>query len=62
MVADLSDYASGNFGVVRPWANLSAVTQFLPGDLAAFVAANPGIPIEFEERSSNESHGRSATS
>ena len=54
LVADLSDYTSGYFGVVRLWANISAVTQFLPGDLAAFVAANPGIRIEFEERSSSE--------
>ncbi|MDR3670135.1 MAG: LysR family transcriptional regulator [Holophaga sp.] len=54
LVADLSDYASGSVGVVRLWANISAVTQFLPGDLAAFVTANPGIRIEFEERSSSE--------
>jgi DNA-binding transcriptional LysR family regulator len=54
LVADLSDYASGSFGVVRLWANISAVTQFLPGDLAAFAAANPGIRIEFEEQNSGD--------
>ncbi len=49
LAADLSDYASGLVGVVRLWANTSAVTQFLPDDLAAFTVANPGIRIEFEE-------------
>jgi DNA-binding transcriptional LysR family regulator len=50
--ADLSDYASGLTGVVRLWANTSAVTQFLPADVSAFVQANPGIRIELEEEDS----------
>jgi DNA-binding transcriptional LysR family regulator len=54
LVADLSDYASGGFGVVRLWANTSAVTQFLPSDLTAFAAANPGIRIELEEQNSSD--------
>jgi len=54
LTADLSDYASGLVGVVRLWANTSAVTQFLPNDLAAFTVANPGIRIEFEEGDSRE--------
>jgi DNA-binding transcriptional LysR family regulator len=54
LTADLSDYASGGFGVVRLWANTSAVTQFLPSGLAAFAAANPGIRIELEEQNSGE--------
>jgi DNA-binding transcriptional LysR family regulator len=41
-------------GVVRLWANTSAVTQFLPHDLAAFTLANPGIRIEFVEQNSRE--------
>lgn len=52
--ADLSDYAAGVVGVVRLWANTSAVTQFLPAQLAAFIAANPGIRIELEEQNSRE--------
>jgi DNA-binding transcriptional LysR family regulator len=52
--ADLSDYASGLVGVVRLWANTSAVTQFLPHDLSTFTAANPGIRIELEEGDSKE--------
>lgn len=52
--ADLSDYASGIMGVVRLWANTSAVTQFLPLALSDFSKANPGIRIELEEKNSNE--------
>jgi DNA-binding transcriptional LysR family regulator len=54
LAADLSDYASGLVGVVRLWANTSAVTQFLPTDIARFVQANPGIRIELEEEDSSE--------
>ncbi|MGO4329093.1 LysR family transcriptional regulator [Cupriavidus sp. 2TAF22] len=54
LVADLSDYASGIVGVVRLWVNTSAVTQFLPSELATFVQANPGIRIELEEQNSSE--------
>lgn len=54
LAADLSDYASGLVGVVRLWANTSAVTQFLPKDIAAFAQANPGIRIEFEEENSSD--------
>jgi len=50
--ADLSDHARGLIGVVRLWANTSAVTQFLPRDIAAFVAAHPGIRIELAEHDS----------
>lgn len=52
--ADLSDYACGMVGVVRLWANTSAVTQFLPRDLASFTLANPGIRIELMEENSRE--------
>jgi DNA-binding transcriptional LysR family regulator len=54
LAADLSDYASGIVGVVRLWANTSAVTQFLPLELAAFTKLNPGIRIELEEKNSSE--------
>jgi DNA-binding transcriptional LysR family regulator len=54
LAADLSDYAAGVVGVVRLWANTSAITQFLPADIAAFVAANPGIRIELEEQISEQ--------
>ena len=54
MAADLSDHAKGLLGVVRLWANTSAITQFLPGDLAAFSQAQPGIRIELNEADSHE--------
>ena len=52
LAAELSDHASGIVGVVRLWANTSAVTQFLPADVAAFLAAHPGIRLELHEHDS----------
>lgn len=54
LAADLSDHASGIVGVVRLFANTSAVTQFLPMHLAGFVAAHAGIRIEMDESDSRE--------
>ncbi len=54
MNADLSDHARGVIGVVRLWANTSAITQFLPADLAAFVASQPDIRIEMNEAESHD--------
>lgn len=54
MEADLSDHAKGLMGVVRLWANTSATTQFLPGDLAHFARLQPGIRIELTEADSHE--------
>lgn len=54
MSADLSDHARGLLGVVRLWANTSATTQFLPGDLADFARLQPGIRIELNEADSHE--------
>ncbi|GAB3490847.1 LysR substrate-binding domain-containing protein [Curvibacter fontanus] len=52
LAADMSDHAQGVLGVVRLWANTSAITQFLPGELAAFAKAHPGIRIELHEHDS----------
>ncbi len=54
MSADLSDHAKGMIGVVRLWANTSAVTQFLPDDLAGLARRQPGIRIELNEADSRE--------
>ena len=54
LAADLSDHARGIVGVVRLVANTSAVTQFLPADLARFIAAHAGIRIELDESDSRE--------
>ncbi|MFI5445152.1 LysR family transcriptional regulator [Polaromonas sp. UC242_47] len=46
------DYASGTRGQVRLFANISAITQFLPGDLARFAEEYPEIQLHLEERNS----------
>ena len=52
--SDLSDYAKGVKGHIRIKANTSAITQFLPKDLAAFSAAYPDVRFELEESRSGE--------
>lgn len=54
LAADLSDHARGVLGVARLWANTSAITQFLPADLAAFASLQPGIRIALNEADSHE--------
>ncbi|AGW94080.1 LysR family transcriptional regulator [Cupriavidus sp. DF5525] len=54
MAGDMSDFAIGVRGHVKVWANTSAVIQFLPGDIAAFLAAQPMIRISLEERLSQD--------
>jgi DNA-binding transcriptional LysR family regulator len=49
----LSDYASGVRGQVRLLANTSAIVQFLPADLAAFLKKHPTVKIDLEERTSD---------
>ena len=50
--AELSDYAKGVKGIVRIEANASALAQYLPTDLAAFLAQHPAIKLALgEERS-----------
>jgi DNA-binding transcriptional LysR family regulator len=50
MASEMGDYAVGVRGHVRMWVNTSAVIQFLPRDLPAFLTDNPGIRIALEER------------
>lgn len=54
LAADLSNYANGIIGVVRMWANTSAITQFLPCDLKAFATNNPSIRVDLEEENSSD--------
>lgn len=49
---ELAEHARGVRGFVRVLANLSAIVQFLPEDLQAFLAAQDGIGIDLEERPS----------
>jgi len=52
--AELSQYAQGLKGHIRILGNTAAVTEFLPDALANFLASNPFIDIDLEERLSHE--------
>ncbi|MTV39677.1 LysR family transcriptional regulator [Duganella radicis] len=54
MQADLAQFATGLKGQVRLLCNTSAMTEFLPDALAAFLAAHPQLSINLEERMSRE--------
>jgi DNA-binding transcriptional LysR family regulator len=49
----MREYASGVRGDVRLFANVSAITQFLPAELSAFAASHPGVRIHLHERISS---------
>jgi DNA-binding transcriptional LysR family regulator len=51
---DLRAFAGGVAGEVRLLSNTNAMTEFLPEALAQFLAANPGVSIDLEERLSGE--------
>jgi DNA-binding transcriptional LysR family regulator len=48
--AEVADYARGAKGHVRLWANMSALTEFLPAALAGFMRDHPDIRVEIEEQ------------
>lgn len=52
--ARMHEYSQGMRGEVRIVANISAITQFLPGQLKAFLDQHPFIQIQLEERISAE--------
>ena len=54
MAADMATHASGMQGAIRMAANSSAISQFLPEDLAEFVAARPDLHIRLAEMTSPE--------
>ncbi len=54
MAHEMSDYVAGVRGHIHVWTNTSAIVQFLPADLAAFLTDNPGIKVSLEERLSHE--------
>ncbi|MFD0667618.1 LysR substrate-binding domain-containing protein [Ramlibacter sp. MAHUQ-53] len=49
MQAELSEYAEGVRGHVRVHANISAIVQFLPEDLAGFARRHPEVKIDLNE-------------
>ena len=52
--AELSEYSSGGKGHVRVQASASAISQYLPADLASFSDVVPHAVIALEERFSGE--------
>ena len=52
--ATMTDYAKGVRGHLRIQANTSAITQFLPQDLAHFSAEYPDVKMDLEESRSVE--------
>jgi DNA-binding transcriptional LysR family regulator len=51
---DLGAYAGGMAGQVRVLSNTNALTEFLPEALSSFLAANPNVSVDLEERLSDE--------
>jgi len=54
MRGELGEYARGLKGHVRVLANTAAMAEFLPEALAKFLAANPQVDLEVDERPSTE--------
>lgn len=54
MRSELGDYARGLRGSVRLLSNSAALNEHLPKALSSFLAANPNIDINLEERESAE--------
>jgi DNA-binding transcriptional LysR family regulator len=52
MKGELGAFARGLRGTVRVLSNTAAISEHLPGAIAAFLAANPTIDIDIEERES----------
>ncbi len=48
----LRDFATGARGLVRVVANLSTITQFMPGCLRNFAARYPDVQVQLQERTS----------
>ena len=51
---ELGEYSKGIKGHVRLWANMSALTEFLPSALASFLNIHPEIQVEIEEQLSGD--------
>jgi len=51
---ELKEHSRGSRGHVRLWANMSALTEFLPAALAGFMENYPDIRVEVEEQLSGD--------
>lgn len=61
MRAEMGNYGAGRQSVLRILGNTSAMTQFLPADVAAFQAARPEVRVVLEESWSDEAVRRVRT-
>jgi DNA-binding transcriptional LysR family regulator len=52
--SELQEYAQGMKGHVRVFANTTAITEFLPAVLPAFLASHPDVSVDLRERLSND--------
>ena len=52
--SELSDYSQGIRGHVRLWANMSALTEYLPNILHDFLSTHADIVVELEEQLSGD--------
>ena len=50
IASQMRDYTSGTRGHVRVVANISAITQFLPGELQSFLARHPQVDVRLQEQ------------
>jgi len=54
MQAEMRDHAAGRKGALRVMASTSAMTEFLPDDLAGFTRGNPDVRLVVQERWSSD--------
>lgn len=53
VVHRLREHSEGVRGLVRVFANLSAITEFMPGSLRAFMERYPHVQVQLQERVSS---------
>lgn len=53
LAGEMREWAGGTRGQVRIVANISSITQFLPRELADFVARHPEVQLHLEEKISS---------
>jgi len=51
---EFAEFGAESSGHIRIFANTTAVTEFLPELLAGFLAKNPGVTVDLQERPSKE--------
>ncbi|QNP59667.1 LysR family transcriptional regulator [Paenacidovorax monticola] len=54
IASQMRDYGAGVRGHVRVVANISAITQFLPGELQRFMARHPQVQVQLQEQISTD--------